>query len=143
MAAAAPMRSPGSAAPTISTVGRGRDRLAGGADQDRLEGDAGRDSFVFDAGLGKGNVDRIAVMRPGKDKIVLDSGVFAGLAPGPLDPAAFHAGKSAADASDRIVHHRKAGTLSFDPDGPSGDDAIVFARIDPGLDLSDGDCLVV
>lgn len=122
--------------------GRGRDRLSGGEDGDRLEGGAGRDSFVFDAAFdGARNVDRIADMRPGKDMIVLAAEVFAGLAPGPLDPAAFHAGKDAADSTDRIIHYRKAGTLAFDPDGVSGEDAIIFARVDRGLDLSAGDFL--
>jgi hypothetical protein len=124
--------------------GRGRDRLSGGADGDRLVGAAGRDSFVFDAALdGVHNLDRIADMKPGKDTIVLDADVFAALVPGALDPAAFHAGKVPADSSDRIIHHRKAGTLAFDPDGSGGDDAIVFARVDGGLALSPGDFLVV
>jgi len=120
----------------------GADSLSGGADRDRLEGGPGRDSFVFDAGLGPGNVDRIVDFRPGKDTIVLDAVVFAGLAPGPLDPAAFHRGKAAADAADRILHDRKAGTLAFDPDGAGGDAATVFAGIDRGLQLDAGDFLV-
>ena len=124
--------------------GRGRDRLAGGEDGDRLAGGPGSDSFVFDAALDRvGNVDRIADFRAGKDRIVLDDAVFAGLGPGPLPSGAFHAGKAAADADDRIIHDRKAGTLAFDIDGIGGEDAVVFARVDRGLDLSAGDFLVV
>lgn len=37
-------------------------------------------------------------------------GIDAGALPG----AAFHAGKAAGHASDRIVHDRKAGTVAFD-----------------------------
>jgi Ca2+-binding RTX toxin-like protein len=122
--------------------GHGRDRLSGGPDGDRLDGLAGRDSFLFDAAPGAGNVDRIVDFKPGKDTIVLDGVVFAGLAPGLLDPGAFHAGKNAADPSDRILHDVKAGTLAFDVDGIGGDDAIVFARIDRGLDLRADDFLV-
>ena len=52
------------------------------------------------------------------------------------------AARSLTDSGDRIVHDRKAGTLAFDPDGAGGEDAIVFARVDRGLDLSAGDFLV-
>lgn len=123
--------------------GAGRDRLSGGPDADRLEGAPGSDSFVFDAALGPGNVDRIADMKPGKDAIVLDADVFAGLASGPLPGSAFHAGKVAHDTSDRILHDAKRGTLAFDADGTGGDDAVVFARIDRGMDVSAGDLYVV
>ena len=121
----------------------GRDRLSGGADADRLEGGPGRDSFVFDAALDGGpDADRIADMKPGKDTIVLAGQVFAGLVPGPLAAAAFHTGKITDNSTDRIVYDRNAGTLAFDPDGAGGDDAIVFTRVDRGLDLSAGDFLV-
>lgn len=120
----------------------GADSLAGGADRDRLEGGPGRDSFVFDAAPGAGNVDRIVDFRPGKEKIVLGATVFPGLDAGALSGAAFHRGRAAGDASDRIVHDRKAGTLAYDGDGVGGDDAVVFARIDRGLHLDAGDFLV-
>ncbi len=122
--------------------GRGHDRLSGGAGGDRLDGGPGRDGFVFDAAPGAGNVDRIADFRPRKDVLVLDAGVFVGLAPGPLDAAALHRGTAAADATDRILHDRKAGTLAFDSDGAGGDTATVFARIERGLQLDAGDVLV-
>jgi hypothetical protein len=120
----------------------GGDRLSGGAGKDRLKGGPGGDDFVFEAGLGPGNVDRIADFKPGKDTVILAVDVFAGLDLGPLAGSAFRAGKNAADSTDRIIHDRKAGTLAFDIDGAGGADAVLFARLDRGLDLSAGDFLV-
>lgn len=120
----------------------GGDRLSGGAGKDRLKGGPGGDDFVFEAGLGPGNVDRIADFKPGKDTVILAVDVFAGLDLGPLTGSAFRIGRNAADSTDRIIHDRKAGTLAFDIDGVGGDDAVLFARLDRGLDLSAGDFLV-
>lgn len=120
----------------------GNDAIDGKAGGDVLVGGLGADLFVFSTALGAGNVDRILDLQSGVDRIALDDSVFAGLAPGALDPAAFAVG-AAADADDRIVYDPATGALSFDADGAGGAAAIVFATVQPGLDLSAASFIVI
>ena len=52
-------------------------------------------------------------------------------------------GKAAHDGSDRIVYDDKTGKLFYDADGNGGDAAVLFAKLDPHLDLGFGDFLIV
>jgi Ca2+-binding RTX toxin-like protein len=121
----------------------GNDTIDGGAGADILVGGLGADLFAFTTALGGGNVDSIADFAPGVDRIALDDAVFAGLAPGALNPAAFVAGTAAADADDRIVYDRATGTLSYDADGLGGLDAVTFATLQPGADLTAAGIVVI
>jgi Ca2+-binding RTX toxin-like protein len=122
--------------------GKGGDNLSGGAGKDFLKGGAGGDSFIFDAALGGDNIDRIADFVSGKELIVLKKSVFAGLDVGHLPTSAFHIGKQAADADDRIVYHKATGALFFDADGAGGVDQLQFAKLTPGTSLVADDLFV-
>lgn len=120
--------------------GAGRDRLVGGAGNDVLVGGGGRDRFYFDAALDPAdNVDRILDFSAFGDRILLDRDVFGGIERGTLDGDAFHRGTVAADAQDRILYDEATGRLFYDSDGAGGAAAILFARVDPGVDLGASD----
>jgi hypothetical protein len=130
--------------------GIGSDELHGGVGNDALVGGKGSDRFVFDTDLGASNVDTIAGLVRGSDKIVLNDDVFdlgvVGSDSGvPLPASAFRSGKSAADSDDHIIYDRKTGYLYFDPDGAGGEDQIQFATIGSNKipALSAGDFLVI
>ena len=117
--------------------------LNGGAGDDTLFGGGGRDTFVFNSALGSDNVDVIRDFRPGVDTIRLNSAVFEGLSPGALAPGAFVVGSAAADGEDRIIYNSANGRLLFDADGSGSEKAVLFARLEAGLDLSSSDFVVV
>jgi Ca2+-binding RTX toxin-like protein len=121
----------------------GKDTLSGGTGVDLLTGNGGKDRFLFDAALGAENADKIRGFKPGKDKILLDDAVFAGLGAGKLKASAFFAGKSADDGKARVGYDEKRGWLSYDGDGKGGEDGTLFAKIGKGLDIDQGDFLVV
>lgn len=121
----------------------GDNRIDGGLGADILSGGLGADLFAFTSTPGNGNVDTIADFTPGVDRIAADDAVFAGLAPGALDPAAFVVGTAAADADDRIVYDPATGTLAFDADGVGGADAVAFATVTAGLELGAADFIVI
>ncbi len=106
----------------------GTDALAGGAGNDKLYGGAGTDHFFFDAKLNaKTNVDRIMDFNPVDDVLGLSKSIFSKITRGPLKEAAFHNGKKAHDADDRIVYDTKTGNLYYDPDGTGSKAKIKFA----------------
>ncbi len=89
------------------------------------------------------NVDRITDFDVADDTIWLDSRVFAALAPGgPLSADAFHAGRTSADASDRIMYDSSTGALFYDRDGAGGYAAVHFADVSRGLSLTSADFVV-
>ncbi|MDR4307772.1 hypothetical protein IHQ68_14200 [Chelatococcus sambhunathii] len=116
--------------------GAGKDVLSGGDGNDTLTGGLGDDRFRFDADLGKNNVDVITDFQIKGDTLALDHNVFRGLGTGGLDKDAFFVGDEAHDRSDRIIYNDKSGKLFYDPDGSGKQDAIAFAKLDAGLDLS-------
>lgn len=118
---------------------KGNDVIDGGLGEDRLKGDAGRDIFVFSSELGAKNVDAILKFSIRNDTIELHRDVFGGLKKGALDDDAFVLGGEAKDAEDRIVYDAKSGALLFDADGKGGDDAVRFAQMKPGLELTEKD----
>jgi hypothetical protein len=123
--------------------GTGDDMLAGGAGRDRLTGEAGRDTFLFDTLPGKRAFDIITDFT-GKDRIVLDHTVFAGLGgKGRLDTELFHDGEAASLPAERIVFDHRTGLLSYDGDGNGNADPIVIARLAGHADLMAADLWVV
>lgn len=126
--------------------GAGNDVLDGGAGADILEGRGGHDTFVFKTSLGGGNVDHIVDFAAGDDRIVLDHGIFAGLAPGELDANAFvdlSAPGAKLHPHDRILYDGTTGTLSYDPDGSGSATATPFAVLDNKAVVGHHDFLIV
>ena len=79
----------------------------------------------------------------GIDTIVFDDKVFRKLSPGPLFVEEFVTGKKAKDGSDHVIYNQKNGQFLYDADGKGGKDALLFAKLDKGLDLDASDFLVI
>ena len=107
----------------------GGDVLAGAAGNDRIYGGSGADTFFFDAKLNaKTNVDRIMDFTSGEDKFGLSRYIFSKLKVARmLKEDAFHVGKKAHDASDRVIYDKGTGALYYDPDGTGAAKQIKFA----------------
>jgi len=103
---------------------------------DTISGFGGNDTFVFNSTLGSGNVATITDFNPSQDKVHLDHTIFAGLASGSLQSAAFFAGTAAHDSSDHIIYNSTTGSLSFDSDGAGGAPQTQFAALAPHLSLT-------
>ena len=121
--------------------GTNNDTLYGGASSDTLTGGAGEDVFVFNTGIGA-SVDTITDFSVVDDTIWLDDAVFAGLAPGALDAAAFAIGP-ATTAAQRVLYDATTGALSYDADGNGLGAAVQFATLGTGLSLTAADFLVI
>jgi Ca2+-binding RTX toxin-like protein len=119
--------------------------LTGGAGIDVLTGGPGGDGFAFVAALDKQtNVDTIVDFSPAEDTVILDNAIFAKLKKeGVLKGKFFYEGKKAHDGSDRIIHNDNNGALIYDKNGSDKGNAVKFAILPEGLDLSRGDFLVV
>lgn len=105
-----------------------------------------RNSFRFSTELGDNNVDRIRDFTVGDDLILLAQDIFSEIEDmGALAFDAFTRNKAgvARDAEDRIIYDTNDGTLSYDADGTGDGDAIVFARLSSGLNLSSDDFFVI
>ena len=127
----------------ILTAFGSSDTLKGGLGADTLIGGSGNDDFVFDTALGGGNIDQLLDFQAGADRLVLDDGVFAGLAPGALAPGAFRIGAAAQDADDRILYDSSTGALYYDADGSGAGAAVQFATLlNAPANLSASDFLV-
>ncbi|MCB5176991.1 calcium-binding protein [Microvirga lenta] len=129
--------------------GAGGDLLNGGAGNDVLRGGAGVDHFVFSTNLDTAGVDRITDFR-GRigEKIMLNAYVFEAVEVSPKLPvdvdardrgglaaSNFVVGKSAQDASDRIVYDQETGALYYDADGNGAAAAVQFAQFRAGTVL--------
>jgi Ca2+-binding RTX toxin-like protein len=117
---------------------------------DKLYGGAGRDAFVFKARLDSvGSTDFVRDFSVRDDSIYLDNAVFRKVGSGSLAHPkklvadAFHIGKTAADAQDRIVYDKVAGTLFYDPDGTGSAAQIRFAILAKGLKMTASDFFVI
>jgi hypothetical protein len=62
---------------------------------------------------------------------------------GAVAKSAFHIGPATLDASGRIVYNAVKGTPSCDDDGTGSHQAHKFAKLDPGLALTEADFLTV
>ena len=119
----------------------GSDIINGGDGHDVLRGGTGADDFIFDTALSAGNVDRIIDFETGMDQIMIDSGVFVGLADGLLNSTAFHInGTGLAEAGlHPIIFDTTTNTLYFDADGTGTAEGQAFATLTSvtSLDASD------
>jgi Ca2+-binding RTX toxin-like protein len=119
----------------VTSGGFGDDRIYGGSGADLSRGGFGRDRFFFDTQLGSG-VDTIDDFIADDDTILLDRAHFGDIAAGTLAADAFALGNAAQDAQDRLMYHKPTGRIFFDADGAGGAAAVLFARVDPGTELS-------
>lgn len=137
---------PGDAGNDRLSGGSGNDLLDGGQGADTMHGGTGEDSFRFSTELGNGNVDRIYDFAVGEDLILLDSLIFteAGV-DGALALGAFHKSASGLshEADDRIIYNTETGALYYDADGSGDGEAIQFARLSAGLNLSADDFVII
>jgi Ca2+-binding RTX toxin-like protein len=123
----------------------GADRLNGGTGNDRLVGGTGTDLFLFNSALNaSSNVDRITDFSVVDDSIQLDNDVFtAAGAIGTLSAGAFRAGVAAQDADDRIIYDSATGKIYYDADGNGAGAQVLFAQVNAGLALTNGDFSIV
>ena len=119
--------------------GAGADILIGGGGPDLLEGGAGRDGFHFTTKPVAAKADTILDFDRADDTIFLDRDAFTAIGEKTLAADAFHVGKSAADADDRIVYDQDSGKIFYDPDGSGGGAAILFAQVTAGTTLTNAD----
>ena len=122
----------------------GANVIAGGLGNDTLTGGSGADTFLFDTALNKtANVDTVTDFTEGDDSIELDHAIFAALATGPLDPSAFHLGKTAVTAAQHVLYDPASGNLAYDADGHGGAGPVLFAHLAAGLAMTAADFVVI
>lgn len=123
--------------------GDGNDVLYGGNGKDSLYGGVGSDIFVFDVRPNVStNLDYIDDFNPTYDTIKLSQAAFSKIAKGTLKAGAFVVGTSFKQADDRILYHKTAGALFYDPDGSGAAKAIQFANIGKNLALKYYDFII-
>lgn len=105
--------------------GEGDDIVNGGKNKDKLWGDLGGDYFMFDQRPGRKHADEIKDFMDGIDMILLKQNKFAGLTAGDMSTAQFAA----------HIKYTANGWLKYDGQK--------FAKLDPGLAISETDFLVV
>lgn len=122
----------------------GNDVVGGGAGNDSVYGGAGQDMFRFDSALnGSTNVDSLRDFSSVDDTFQLSQAVFSAIGVGTLDASAFHVGRVAEDASDRIVYDQASGRIYYDADGSGGGAQVLFARVHAGVVLTNADFEVI
>lgn len=110
--------------------GKGNDKLIGGEGMDTLIGGAGKDAFVFNDAPTAENADIIRDFKSKDDTFKLNAFFFSNIGSlGKLASSAFHLGKVAADADDRIIYDRATGSLYYDPDGNGAEAQVKIAAL--------------
>jgi Ca2+-binding RTX toxin-like protein len=131
----------------VISGGAGNDTIKGYRGNDTLAGGSGKDQFVFASALsGTSNVDTITDFRAVDDTIRLDNAYFASLTTlGTLSAAAFRANTTglAQDSSDRIIYETDTGELYYDANGNAAGGAVLFAKVGPGLGITNADFVVI
>jgi hypothetical protein len=130
--------------------GAGDDVLTGGVGLDDLRGRAGKDTFLFDVKPTTRNLDKIRDFYAKDDCVFLDDAHFKDIgrgggltSPKKITADAFHVGKAAADAEDRIVYDKASGALYYDRDGTGDAAAVKFAILTNKASLTVGDFFVI
>jgi Ca2+-binding RTX toxin-like protein len=129
--------------------GSGNDRLDGGLGSDQLNGNSGKDLFLFTTKPGSSNVDALRDFSARDDAIWLENAIFKGIGSGSLAKPrkmasdAFHAGKAAQDAQDRIIYDKATGSLFYDADGTGAGKAVKFAVVATKQTLAYHDFFVI
>lgn len=128
----------------------GADYLYGKGGADQLTGGSGKDKFVFDTKF-DGTIDEIMDFNPKEDVFFLDNAVFTKLNGGSLsNPKRIFstnledgAGAKPNDSNDFLIYDKTTGNLSYDADGNGSGAAVVFAHLQPGLDLAAANFYVI
>ena len=128
----------------------GADYLYGKGGADQLTGGTGADKFVFDTRF-DGTIDQIMDFNPLEDVFYLDNAIFTKLGSGSLSaPRKIWgtnledgAGAKANDSNDYLAYDSNTGKLSYDADGSGSGAAVVFAQLQPGLDLAAANFYVI
>ncbi|NJM29221.1 MAG: calcium-binding protein [Rhizobiales bacterium] len=121
----------------------GNNFIDGKSGRDTLSGNGGSDQFLFTTTLSAAtNIDYITDFDVTNDFLRLDDAVFAVLSLGYLSAAAFRIGAAATDATDRIVYNSATGAVYFDADGAGIIAQVQFAKLSPGLALTNADIYV-
>ncbi len=127
--------------------GAGNDTLKGGLGNDVLTGGAGQDTFVFDTALNaRTNVDKITDFSVIDDVIHLDNAVFTALtATGVLADKFFAKNTTglAQDANDHIIYETDTGKLFYDSNGSAAGGSTHFATLQPNLNLTASDFVII
>lgn len=111
------------------------DTLLGATGNDLLSGGTGKDAFKF--WNSNEEIDTIRDFAVADDLILVDNlGFSGGLTVGTLKAAQFHIGTSAQDSSDRFIYNQSTGSLYFDKDGIGGVAQTEFAKLSPGLAMT-------
>jgi Ca2+-binding RTX toxin-like protein len=131
----------------VISGGAGNDVIKGYNGNDTLAGGAGKDVFIFSSALNAAsNVDTITDFIFADDTVQLDNAVFTALTTlGTLAAAAFRANTTglAQDASDRIIYETDTGELYYDFNGNAAGGGVLFAKLDPGLGITNADFVVI
>jgi Ca2+-binding RTX toxin-like protein len=128
------------------TGNAGSNILDGQGGNDTLTGLGGKDFFAFSSSLGPSNVDTITDFNVADDTIQLENAVFTALATtGTLAASAFRINTTglAESASDRIIYETDTGELYYDHNGSAVGGGVLFAKLDPGLSLTNADFVVI
>jgi len=141
-----PINLTGNANGNVVIGNSGSNVIAGGDGNDFLTGLGGRDQFLFDTALNAAtNIDNVTDFNVAEDTIQLDDDIFtSGLtANNSVASSQFVIGAAALDAGDRIIYNSGTGAVYYDSDGTGAAAQIQFARLSPGLALTNFDFLVV
>ena len=124
--------------------GAGSDTLTGGQGLDVLIGGSGADEFRFDLTPLHNSVDTIRDFHHLVDHIAIDHLDFLNVGgQGALDATHFTLGTMATTAAQGILYDRATGSIYVDQDGVGGADAVLFATVTAGLNLTAADFLVI
>jgi Ca2+-binding RTX toxin-like protein len=124
--------------------GRGNDALDGGGGRNSATGGDGADSFQFSAQLRAGNVTTITDFKIGRDLIELNNSAFPGIGGrGKLPASKFVLASQYDGQDDVVVYNKTTGALLYDLTGGDLADAIRFASVTAGLNLSNKDFMII
>jgi Ca2+-binding RTX toxin-like protein len=122
----------------------GNNQIEGREGSDTLTGGLGQDYFYFTTAIGT-DVDQITDFTSVDDILMLDDGVFAGVATGFLSASAFLSGAgatSATNATQRFIHNSTTGDVYYDADGSGGVAAVKIANIGADTPMAHYDIFV-
>ena len=142
----------GGAGNNYRTGEAGKDRLSGGAKADLLHGGTGNDAmtggaggdmFYFDFAPTAGGVDRITDFQHREDLFAINHLVFPNVGPlGGMTNHWFHSGDPAREGRQGITYIQETGEVFSDGDGIGLLPRVLFALVDPGMNLTAGDFFV-
>ena len=142
----------GEAGNSYRTGEAGKDRLSGGAKADLLHGGTGNDAmtggaggdmFYFDFAPTAGGVDRITDFQHREDLFAINHLVFPNVCPlGGMTNHWFYSGDKAREGRQGITYFQETGEVFSDGDGIGLLPRVLFALVDPGMNLTAGDFFV-